>query len=69
MLNMNLCLCVFFFSNFFNQKLAYDILNNFIILTVKDLGISFLSSCNLLEGIEDSSFVVIIWFYFILLNY
>lgn len=64
-----MCVCVFFLSNFFNQKLAYDISNNFIILTVKDLGISFLSSCNLLEGIEDSSFVVIIWFYFILLNY
>ena len=62
------CVCVFF-SNFFNQKLAYDILNNFIILTVKDLGILFLSLCNFLEGIEDSSFVVIIWFYFILLNY
>ena len=59
----------FFFSNFFNQKLAYDISNNFIILTVKNLGILFLSLCNLLEGIEDSSFVVIIWFYFILLNY
>ena len=65
---MCVCVCVFF-SNFFNQKLAYDILNNFIILTVKDLGILFLSLCNFLEGIEDSSFVVIIWFYFILLNY